>query len=270
MSEKKKQTRKNTGENQNRRGWTKTAMIVVVVMIVIVGTAIAVYHMSKGETDGTEDKTVETNLADTEQETESSSAQEETEPQVVGLTFPYELENGKLSVDSIFQFTGFNPDNQEQEGENIAALTVVNQSEEQVAFAEIQVRLDDDTRLTFEITDLPAGQSVMVFEKENKNYELDDVCLEITDTAEFENGTMLMEDYISVAEEGTVITLTNHSEENFSNLLLHCHCRINGVYFGGLTYSYPIAELPAGQSITVDATDCYLGEAAVVRVSPGQ
>ena len=33
-----------------------------------------------------------------------------------GLTFPYELEDGRLSIDSIFQFTGFNPDNGERGG----------------------------------------------------------------------------------------------------------------------------------------------------------
>ena len=52
-----------------------------------------------------------------------------------------------------------------------------------------------------------------------------------------------------------------------SNLLLHCHCLIDGSYFGGLTYTYPVESIPAGQSIAVEAEDCYLGEAAVVRVS---
>ena len=49
------------------------------------------------------------------------------------------------------------------------------------------VKLADGAELAFEITDLPAGQKAMIFEKKNQVYELDDVCEEITDTAEFED-----------------------------------------------------------------------------------
>lgn len=185
----------------------------------------------------------------------------------IGLAFPYELEEGKLSVDSIFQFTGFNPDNENAEGENIAALTVVNQSEQHLTSAQFTVKLADGTKLAFEITDLPAGQKAMIFEKENQVYDLDDICEEITDTAEFEDASPVMADMLSAEVQETTVTLTNNSEEDLSNLLLHCHCVIDDVYFGGLTYTYPIESIPVGQSASVDAVDCYLGQAAVVRVS---
>lgn len=186
-----------------------------------------------------------------------------------GLTFPYELEDGRLSIDSIFQFTGFNPDNENVEGENIAALTVVNQSEQHLASAQFTVKLADGAQLAFEVTDLPAGQKAMIFEKENQVYELDDVCEEITDTAEFEDASPVMADRLSAEVQETAVTLTNNSEEDLTDLLLHCHCVIDDAYFGGLTYTYPIESIPAGQSASVDAADCYLGQAAVVRVSQG-
>ena len=107
----------------------------------------------------------------------------------------------------------------------------------------------------------------MIFEKKNQVYELDDVCEEITDTAEFEDVSPVMADRLSAEVQETTVTLTNNSEEDLSNLLLHCHCVIDDAYFGGLTYTYPIASIPAGQSASVDAVDCYLGQAAVVRVS---
>ena len=186
-----------------------------------------------------------------------------------GLIFPYELEDGRLSIDSIFQFTGFNPDNGNAEGENIAALTVVNQSEQHLSSAQFTVKLADGAKLAFEITDLPAGQKAMIFEKENQVYELDDVCEEITDTAEFEDASPVMADRLSAEVQETAVTLTNNSEEDLTDLLLHCHCVIDDAYFGGLTYTYPIESIPAGQSASVDAADCYLGQAAVVRVSQG-
>lgn len=184
-----------------------------------------------------------------------------------GLAFPYELEDGELVVDSIFQFTGLNPDCDNQEGENIAALTVINQSERHLASAEIRAELSDGRELVFEVRDVPAGQSVMVFEKTNQTYELTDVCREITDHAEFTDTEPMMEDSLSIESQGTTVTLTNNTEEDLTDLLLHCHCLIDGSYFGGLTYTYQIESIPAGESVSVEAEDCYLGEAAAVRVS---
>ena len=174
-------------------------------------------------------------------EKSDADAQQET-----GLTFPYDLEDGRLSIESIFQFTGFNPDNENTEGENIAALAVINQSEQHLSSAQFTVKLADGARLAFEVTDLPAGEK---------------------DTAEFEDVSPVMADRLSAEVQETTVTLTNNSEEDLSNLLLHCHCVIDDAYFGGLTYTYPIASIPAGQSASVDAVDCYLGQAAVVRVS---
>ena len=132
-----------------------------------------------------------------------------------------------VSVDSVFQFSGFNPDNGNEEGENIAALEVTNHSDQQLVAAEISVSLTDDRKFTFEVADVPAGQSVLVFEKENQTYELNDICTEITDTAEFGDSAVRMEDRISIQVEETTVTLTNHSEEELNHLLLHRHCLID-------------------------------------------
>ena len=244
MSNKRKRHKKKQS-NARRQGLIAAGLITITVVAGIVA-AVILYNQQKEENTG-----------------ERINASEEKE----GLTFPHLLEEGKISVDSIFQFTGFNPDSDNMEGENIAALTVINQSEQHLASAEIKVKTGNGKELVFEITDVPAGQKAMVFEKANETLELDDVCEEITDTAEFEDRTDLMEDSISIDVQETEVILTNNSEEVLTNLLLHCHCLIDDSYFGGLTYTYPVDSIPAGQSISVEAEDCYLGEAAVVRVS---
>ncbi|MDO4312469.1 MAG: hypothetical protein Q4C52_05240 [Eubacteriales bacterium] len=184
-----------------------------------------------------------------------------------GFDFPYDLEDGKLEVNSLFQFTGTNPDYGDEEGEDIASLEVINKSDQHLASAEIKVSLGAGTELTFEITDVPAGQSVMVFEKNNTSYDTSDKCIAVEDTAEFEETTALMEDKLIVDVQETTVTLTNTTGEDLINLLLHCHCLVDDTYFGGLVYSYPIEMIPAGQSVTVQADECYMGTASVVRVS---
>ena len=248
--------KKNRKHTSGRRGKHKRISPVVLFIVVAVA-AVVIAFIAIAAAVYTSDSGKSGNGQDTPEE----------EQQAEGLAFPYELEDGKISVDSIFQFTGFNPDNENAEGENIAALTVVNQSEQHLASARFIVKLADGSQLAFEVTDLPAGQKAMIFEKENQVYELDDVCEEITDTAEFEDASPVMADRLSSEVQETAVTLTNNSEEDLTDLLLHCHCVIDDAYFGGLTYTYPIESIPAGQSASVNAEDCYLGQAAVVRVS---
>ena len=248
-----KKNRKHTSEQRGEHKRISPVVLFIVVavaavVIAFIAIAAAVYTSDSGKSGNGQDTP-------------------EEEQQAEGLAFPYELEDGKISVDSIFQFTGFNPDNENVEGENIAALTVVNQSKQHLASAQFTVKLADGAKLAFEITDLPAGQKAMIFEKENQVYELDDVCQEITDTAEFEDVSPVMADRLSAEVQETTVTLTNNSEEDLTDLLLHCHCMIDDAYFGGLTYTYSIESIPAGQSASVNAEDCYLGQAAVVRVS---
>lgn len=251
---------KHTNKKKKFPVWSRVIFIVLILLTVL---AIGVSAWKKWSENPAEN----TGSAGTEGQKEQNMNGGDAGGNSNAVEFPYILEEGKISIDSVFQFTGFNPDNGNAEGENIAALTVVNQSEQHLSSAQFTVKLADGARLAFEVTDLPAGQKAMIFEKENQVYELDDVCQEITDTAEFEDVSPVMADRLSAEVQETAVTLTNHSEEDLSNLLLHCHCVIDDAYFGGLTYTYPIASIPAGQSASVDAVDCYLGQAAVVRVS---
>ena len=75
-----------------------------------------------------------------------------------------------------------------------------------------------------------------------------------------------MPDKVQVSAEEMNVTLTNVSGQTLTGLEVRCHNILDGAYFGGTSYAYPVAEIPAGGSTTVFAPDCVLGEAATVRV----
>ena len=196
--------------------------------------------------------------------TETPQPEETVEP---SLPFPYPLEGGKLEVSSLFQFSGFNPDCGLAEGDNIASLSFTNCSGEYLSHAVFTVTLRDGTQLHFEAVDVPAGAGVMAFSTDNAVYDLSVPCDDITCEAEFAADAPLMADAVSVSVEGTAVTLTNLTGESLTNLVVNCHTLFEGSYFGGLTYSYPVETLEAWGSITLQAEDCFLGEAAVVRIA---
>lgn len=183
-----------------------------------------------------------------------------------GLAFPYELADGKLQATSLFQYSGLNPDCNNEEGENTAALEIVNQSDEFCESAEIQVVMQDGTELAFKAEDIPAGKKIWVFESNNQSIGQNDACKEIQDTSEFGEASFV-KDQVTASVEDTTITIENLTGEEITDLTVGCHCLFEDTYFGGVTYSYPTGTIPAGGQAVVDAADCYMGTAEVVWIS---
>ena len=80
------------------------------------------------------------------------------------------MEDGNLQVDSLFQYSGINPDCDGEMGDDIAALQVTNLSDRFVERAELTATLLDGTGLNFVITNVPAGQTVLAFAVDNAAY----------------------------------------------------------------------------------------------------
>lgn len=194
----------------------------------------------------------------------------ETEPPVYAtVQFPVALEDGRLTVQSILQFSGMNPDVGGMVGEEIAGIHMTNTSEQYLHHAEITAVLADGTTLTFRVDDVPPGRSAMAFSLEHEPLEEPKSCEEIFGYAEFSDGDQLAGELVSVSVSGAEITLTNVSGRTLTDLDVICHELLSDSYFGGISYSYSVASLPSGGSAVVYAGDCTLGMAEVVRVEIG-
>lgn len=243
---------------KKKKKQSRRAVKIVLLLIIIVVVSIIVLLVGSFKDDGS-DKDEQKNVVQSTVTAETSKVEKKD-------IFPYELEEGKLEVTSLFQYSGSNPDCGDEEGENIASLSVTNKSDEQLVSAELTAVLLDGTEIIFEIKDVPAGKSVMVFSRDNISYEMSNACESISCTAEFSGESAIMEDQIAIQVDETTVTLTNLTEQNLTDLTVCCHCLLDEDYFGGLTYSYPVESIAAGESITLQAEECYLGEAAVVRI----
>lgn len=199
-------------------------------------------------------------------ETIASVVVEENE-KAKGLTFPYDLDEGNLVINSLFQSSIENPDCGNVYAEDVASLEIVNQSGRFVESADITLTLGDGSQLHMKIQDIPDDQKVWVFECENVSFSSEDVCVSIDCDVHYLDEDPLMSDMVTVDAEGTTVTIVNHSEEVLGGLTVECHCLFDGVYYGGLTYSYPADELALGGSTVIEAEDCYLGTADVVHIS---
>ena len=182
------------------------------------------------------------------------------------IEFPIMVEDGKLKLESLFQFSGFNPDCGGAEGKDIAGLQLTNVSSSHLERAELKVTLRSGKTVTFVVEDIPAGRNVMAFETENVSMDMEDPCTDIRCDAVFSNADHRMSDQVMTTVDATQVRVTNISGMELKNLIVRCHCVLDKSYFGGLTYCYPIDSLPAGAELTIDAWECYLGQAEVVCI----
>ncbi|MBP3703956.1 MAG: hypothetical protein J6I98_00350, partial [Clostridia bacterium] len=182
----------------------------VVLLLVLVMAAFImlvlpqILYRLNGETEQTE----MTSSAVTEETGEDAGQSEkESEQNAVyidgdAVEFPVSLENDRLEIESLYQYSGLNPDCGDAEGNNTAAITLHNVSSEYLKEAEISMTLQDGTELEFKITDLPAGKSAIAFSTANTELGADAACVQIGCGAVFEEPENTAEK-VSAEVEGT-------------------------------------------------------------------
>lgn len=180
--------------------------------------------------------------------------------------FPISIEDGKISIESVFQYSGINLDCEDEFCENIGAVQVKNTSTDYLESADITVNLSDGSTMNFHVADLPVGDSIIAFEVKNSFYDVTKSVGEISADVVWNDDASLQQENLSFAVNGTNITVKNISGKTLQDLTVKYHCDLEGIYFGGKSYERRIEVLDAGESITLDASECYLGVAAVVNV----
>lgn len=183
------------------------------------------------------------------------------------IEFPYLVDDGNLEIVSLFQFTGFNPDDENKEEKDIASIQFVNHSDEYLEKAEITIVMDDDSQFQFVISDVPAHKSVMAFSTDSVKLAQGASCVKVDVHTLYNSEASCLQEDLKVSVDGIQIFLTNTSDKNLTNVQVICHSILDQDYFGGMSYTYQIESIPANESAVIEAWDCFLGESEVVRIT---
>lgn len=197
---------------------------------------------------------------------EEEESSEESEP-IDALEFPMKTEDGSLLIDKVFQYSGINPDCDNQEGTDVAAIAVTNLSGTYLQEANVEVTSNSGDAIKFVVTDLPAGKSLIAFAVDNISVNNDSFYTDIQFETVFDPQASLNEEKITAAVEGTKITLQNNTDAEIETIDVYCHSTLGDQLFGGITYKYSVSNLPANGTAELEAADCFLGLTEVVRIS---
>lgn len=190
---------------------------------------------------------------------------ETTEAPVLEMAFPVMLENGNIEVESLFSFSGVNPDAGNQEATDVASIVLKNTSGKYLAEATVTAILADGSERRFALENIPAGASAMAFSVENDKLLATDLCVDMSAEAVFEEAPGNAGAEIIV--EGMTVTVTNTSAAELNGIDVYYRDVFDGKYFGGTTYCCNIEKLSVGESMTFTAEESLLGVIEVVRVA---
>lgn len=244
-----------------------TALVLVIVLAALILFVMPQVLYKLGNDDGTAESGNAVSVQEQEAGADGDTTASAESAVTAAVTFPLLMEDGKLEIESVFQFDGINPDCGNQEGNDIGAITVKNLSDAYLARAEITMTAENGQVLHFAVTDLPAGKAAMAFSQENASAEADAAYHNITCEAAFDAAASMNPDKISVSADGTQITLQNNTGTEITELVVYCRSTLGDQYFGGITYTYTVNNLPAYGTAALDAVDCILGIAEVVRIA---
>lgn len=217
------------------------------------------------------EKVLETSKEETLEVVEAEKHVAENEPENESedkknaeIQFPVILEDGKIEIESLFQYDGINPDCNNQEGKEIASIVFKNKSDSYLKKATIEVVFDDGVTHKFLVNDLPSGKSAMAFSIENSTLSSVSNCTAVNVETIFEENVTI--EGLQVFADGMEITLENISDKDMVGIEIYCRNVFDENYFGGIAYKYTIEKISAGECTTITAVDCILGIADVVRI----
>lgn len=181
------------------------------------------------------------------------------------ITFPYIFEDNKLEITNLITFDGPNIDNNNQEGENIAALQLKNISNEYLENLTITLKMENKQEYSFVIEELPANETVLALEVNNKQYDMNNMCKSLSYKSKFNKNEIVQP--LDVTINGAAMLIKNTTSKTYKNITVNYHCLTDEFYFGGKSYSITIPELLSGQEYSYDDSNCWMGTPKVVRIS---
>lgn len=250
-----------TGRKQ-RKLW----IVLILAIVVILGVVIAVNQSSSKQESSTE-KSEENEEASKVTDVAEDAAEEDAEETDEGLAFPYLLEEEQIQVDSLFQYSGINPDAENAECEDVAAIQMKNNSEQYLESAEVSVELSDGTAYSFVVQDIPAGKSVIAFESGNTSYDGKTGVAFIEAKTAYSSDAGVKEDEVKVTSDDNGVQISNISGDAIGTMKVKYHCVMDDMYFGGISSETEVDGLAAGESTAVDTSESILGDADVVSIT---
>lgn len=172
----------------------------------------------------------------------------------------------EIEVYSFFPSSVVNVDSSSEFVDNVASIEFKNISGTYLESCEIEVTAKNGETYQFIAEEIAADMELIAFETTSKTMSEEIEAANIECTATKGTAENLLGSQIEVTEDEMQVTITNTGEQDLEHVVIVCHCVMDDVSYGGSKYEYEVESLASGETKTIEAIDCYFGQAKAVRV----
>ena len=200
-------------------------------------------------------------------QTDNTQVQLEPETTAPASTQAPEIADGRLLVAQTGRYSGLNPENgSDQQSENVAAILVVNTSNQVCQFCTLEYTVDGENAL-FNLSELMPGKAAWVLESTGMTAEEKAQFTFASDTSIFRNEDAAWLTGVSASGDGGRITVKNDSQTDYPYVTVYYKLTYGeNTYLGGIAYRVIVQNLGAGESQTLPAGHFYEGACEVVGI----
>lgn len=182
------------------------------------------------------------------------------------------LGNG-LTMSYLGKYAGiFMEDGTDEIVSNVMMMILRNDSADDLQLARINLHYSDYTA-QFEVTNLPAGESVVLLEKNRRAFENDDFTnAKLDNVVFFAQPMTIADDRLQITGGDGYLDVKNISGEDISGeILLYYKNSATDLLYGGITYRTRISDgIKAGETVRVMAGHYREGSNRLVMVTCGE
>ena len=114
---------------------------------------------------------------------------------------------------------------------------------------------------------MPDQSEIVLFDTGNQQMQSDTVTV-VRGTADtiYIDKNSLLNNGINVTDTEGTVNLQNQTTESYDSLQITYHTVMDDLLYGGTSYTTDNIKLAAGESITLDTSQAWTGEAQIVRI----
>ena len=186
----------------------------------------------------------------------------------LGISFPCQIPGYDMTIERIAPYDGmFVEDGSNADAQNVAMLLVKNDGDFPVEYAQIRVMCEQE-ELLFDISALPAGEQLVVQEKNGKTIAESKATSASALVVQRANMEM-SEGKVQVSDNGdNTLTIKNLTNETIPTVRVFYkyYMENEDLFVGGIAFTARISRLGAGTSVTIQPSHYTSQSSRVVMV----
>ena len=171
--------------------------------------------------------------------------------QMNNSNYPTDIDNMSITIRAVGSYSGpYVEDGSNLNVKNTVGIVVRNNSDQMIEACVVILEASDGSLLQFVGSSIPANSDCFILEKNQYSVKDNDSFIYKDVSVSYNENCYINNDIIEVKCQNKVFALENKSNSSYSKVYVCYKNKVNGIYFGGITYRVTYTNIEPDQIYT--------------------